>query len=1699
MTDLRRMGAVVFTCLALVAPAGLLPTDYAAALTGSGFGEDERPFAYTPIETWMSGSNLTRRLRPDGFSWLQPAKGASSPKGKAEKPLDGEDSKTPGPDDGSTEKVPTESSPSEGAQGSDGSSPRTEAEDDGKQIAEKAAVYLKQARTLENEGNHGDALKSFEIAVKKAGIEKDEKTSAASHSGAARVCAHLGRDEDALGHLRHSIKLHMELKNAKSRSLDFILAGRLLMNQSKCDSALKSFEEAAAILPESESAQRPGLMEDTAAAHLRLGRIPEALSALGRVLGAHQKAGAEKEAARVLCLIGEIQVSKSDYSGAKTNFKKAESLYRKIGDNRALGETLFRIAYADQAGGELKSAEKSIEAGKKLLGKGTDPESRPLPLFVSGMDACNRGEMVTSAKLLSLALTAYQRDGDRMMGARVLLALASVEHHRARMKAALELSGKALREFRQLSDVGGEAASLRLIGELYFKLGYVLKGLEYAQEAFALTKKINDRNHAAESRVLPAEIHSSLGDTDFAWKLIKEALQEVNAGGNRRTRGLVRLTAARFRFSRGAQDYVLQSIEEAKRDFAEINDRRGIADCDNLAGQVFELRGEKDKALASLQKALEGHRAMWDRFGEGTDLSALGVYYKNLGDHAKATEYFRQAIDLRKGIDDRRGYAAGLTNIGNLQKHKNQMQEALASLEEALKVYQELGDKKGEADVLANLANVMAARGSQSDAMDKFTQALALHRQIQDAKGIAVDLTSMARLHLIKGELDNAATLLDEARKVNRKVNNPRGEVTILAELAMLQKARRRPAEALALLEQALKPAVDANDARAVSSLRLKTAIVLEDAGYHDKALALLQKTLEMMRSQGDRRGELWALGELGIIQVKMGDFENALANLRQAVELRSELGLPASVAKDLDFYLGEIYEGFKEYEQALEHYHKALAVAQISGTDRTLGRIFDRVANIYYLIDDYPRARDFFEDALRVHSETHEVEMQKAELIRLGDILSKLGDHDNALKYQVRALTLSREAKDERGEARILTRIGTLQQVLGRPKPALDNYREAKDKRTALGDRRGVNENLLQIALVMSILGDFKGAVNELKTAFDISQNSGDRSMLWKAYFIMGRTLQGKNRLGEALESYRKAMDILEGMEADIMEESEEDDFIFGGRNALYETTLGVLMKLARKDPEGAYDNQALKIVEKLKSASFQSLISRINVDAFSDLPQELLLKEKSLKLGLRKLDERLTEELSKVNCEQQAVKKLQDERRAKERSFKELKNRLEKEYPSYAGLRYPPPVSIQRLQKETIDAEEVVLEYMLTRSRTYIFVLDKTRFHTVSVDYALKDLERDVTSLLRPLHQADTQAGSLDPSIAYRMYDRLIKPVEYYLIGKKTVVLAPHGPLCSLPFEMLVTSKEHAQKRFWSPTDKFGYLLEKYAFSYVPSISVLSYLRTRKRDAAPGWNLAAFGETLYDNKDGNAELNPGAERLLSLVQQQGGTARNSSLRPLPGARREVQEIAKILGGSTQVYFGAQATETLVKKADLSRYRYVHFATHGILLGGVGKLWQQPAIVLSLYGDRDNDGFLQLGEVFGLKLNAEMVTLSSCLTPGGGNEPSGDMGLQALSRAFIFAGADSLLLGMWQGDEAGTAKMFIEMYKNLKDGSKAEALRKAKLSLLNDKATCHPYHWAPFILIGKWHVAQEPEGNDKESLNAQFKGFSFWRKLLSM
>jgi CHAT domain-containing protein len=188
-----------------------------------------------------------------------------------------------------------------------------------------------------------------------------------------------------------------------------------------------------------------------------------------------------------------------------------------------------------------------------------------------------------------------------------------------------------------------------------------------------------------------------------------------------------------------------------------------------------------------------------------------------------------------------------------------------------------------------------------------------------------------------------------------------------------------------------------------------------------------------------------------------------------------------------------------------------------------------------------------------------------------------------------------------------------------------------------------------------------------------------------------------------------------------------------------------------------------------------------------------------------------------------------------------------------------------------------------------------------------------------------------------------------------------------------------------------------------------------------------------------------------------------------LPFSRREAEEILKLVPVDEAMRaIDFQASQETVTSAALSQYRIIHFATHGWLPREHPEL---AGIVLSLVDEqgRPKKGFLQLQEIYNLKLPAELVVLSACET-GLGKEIKGE-GLVGLTRGFMYAGAARVVASLWNVNDAATAELMQHFYQGmLKEGlTPAAALQAAQVAMWKQKGWQSPYYWAAFVLQGEY------------------------------
>ncbi|MFL6279666.1 MAG: CHAT domain-containing protein, partial [Vicinamibacterales bacterium] len=374
----------------------------------------------------------------------------------------------------------------------------------------------------------------------------------------------------------------------------------------------------------------------------------------------------------------------------------------------------------------------------------------------------------------------------------------------------------------------------------------------------------------------------------------------------------------------------------------------------------------------------------------------------------------------------------------------------------------------------------------------------------------------------------------------------------------------------------------------------------------------------------------------------------------------------------------------------------------------------------------------------------------------------------------------------------------------------------------------------------------------------------------------------------------------------------------------------------------------------------------------------------------------------------------------------------------------------------RRRIDAAEVLglakqlpsrtaaVEYFIGEHDLYIFVLGEKGVTVRTKRIEPKVLDERVSVFLDRLASSDLRVQAS----GRELYELLVEPIEKDLGGMEAMLIVPDESLWRVPFAALV--------------DRRGqYLVESKTIFYAPSmIAWSSITNARKRSAPPRGSLLAIA---------NPTLDPSAGKAAASFY------RSASLGPLPDAETEVDALRTLYDPRQLIVLKRQqATEARIKTA-LRGATVAHFATHAIL-DDANPMYSR--LMLARDSHAEEDGWLESWEVARLDLDADLVVLSACETARG--RVGGGEGVVGLSWSFFLAGASSTLATQWKVVSDSTARFMIAFHRSFRGPAlnpalhKAQAVRAAQLQCIRDKRTSHPFHWAPFVLLGDPSVRAE-------------------------
>ena len=405
-------------------------------------------------------------------------------------------------------------------------------------------------------------------------------------------------------------------------------------------------------------------------------------------------------------------------------------------------------------------------------------------------------------------------------------------------------------------------------------------------------------------------------------------------------------------------------------------------------------------------------------------------------------------------------------------------------------------------------------------------------------------------------------------------------------------------------------------------------------------------------------------------------------------------------------------------------------------------------------------------------------------------------------------------------------------------------------------------------------------------------------------------------------------------------------------------------------------------------------------------------------------------------------------------ERRLNAIAARIDKEFPDYAALAHPKPLTAEEVQKLLGTDEALVSSSGANES--YVFALTREGFEWRTISLGEKNMAAKVAAFRRGLDVDELtksvsmgKAQLFDLAAAHELYVALFGPVEALIKDKPQLLIVPAGPLTALPFHLLVTDTPAIAVPQMQVSDMAAYreaawLVKRHAVTVLPSVASLKALRVFARKGQGTKPMIGFGDPVFapDQAAAPAGQQTATVKIAARTRAYSDYWRGASvdrarladaLSPLPDSAEELKAVAAKLGApSSDIHLGRNATEANVKRLPLADYRVVYFATHGLVAGDVEGLGE-PSLALTLPNEPSelDDGLLTASEVAQLKLNADWVVLSACNTAAG--DKPGAEALSGLARAFFYAGARALLVSHWRIDSKAATRLATSTFDIMK------------------------------------------------------------------
>jgi CHAT domain-containing protein/Tfp pilus assembly protein PilF len=858
---------------------------------------------------------------------------------------------------------------------------------------------------------------------------------------------------------------------------------------------------------------------------------------------------------------------------------------------------------------------------------------------------------------------------------------------------------------------------------------------------------------------------------------------------------------------------------------------------------------------------------------------------------------------------------------------------------------------------------------------------------------------------------------------------------------------------ALKMYDKAYPLYVKARDPKGQGNVYLAKGHIYKRAGDNLKAIEMYDEALHFYEKARDPIGLGNGYLSKGRIYFFMGNYSNAFELFDKALTF---------FKKAMDFinqgnvYLGkgDIYKRAGDNLKALEMYNKALTFFKKAGQQIGQGNVYHSKGDIYSRIGKNSMALKMFEKALPFFEKTGYHVSQVNVCLGKGYIYSGIGENSLALDMYDKALPFFEKARQQIGRGNVYLGKGYIYLNNGSQSRALEMYEKALPFFEKVGYPIGQGNVYLSKGAIYLYTGNKNNALEMFNKALFFYKKSGDIYSESNALCGKAKVLEKMGKKDEALDLFEKGIAKLEKVRMQTVFPEMKKNFMGTCYKQYIEAVIFML--------ENKYDEKGFKYSESMRARVFLDQMAEGLVKLEKGLKPELKEKRDNQAAKLSLLSKQIHQ--THGGEEEKKLLELKEQYRKTGREFEDLLVKIRLNNPLYASVRYPEPITVPALQTEVLKKGEILVQYLITPDKLYVFLISKESFEVIPIKLKEKEIKSITRRYLQVVGENDSNGITRYGKI---LYQKLFKPLELSLKNNNTIIIVPDGELARIPFEALILDREKSGQPV--------YLLGKYHIKYVQSATLLSVLRKHYRRNKETKSFVGIGDPVYDYgnfKQGKLEQgtlirSPGKGSEIRAINRSRYTRAGGIMKRLPHSGEEVSSIGRLFEKMKQkwvVYLRDQASEEKAKASEMKDFDFIHFACHGLLNDEF-----QGLLLSQLPADKyKEDGYLTLNEIMNCDFNAKLVVLSACQT-GSGKLVKGE-GVTGLTRAVMYAGTPAVIASLRNVDDTATKELMVKFYRNMleKDLDKTEALRQAKLELLKNEKYRSPLYWSAFVMYGE-------------------------------